>query len=603
MKLKPNIRNKILLSFTAFAFLLLAVSVNFFYFQSKKNIFRRAEKSNRKIVKQLKEQFNRSIDNSFIELYGFSQIGVVQNNSSEAEKKIKSNIVNFLSVLPNKYSKIILLKPDSEKMSVFSPLRIFTGKITVEEKEEVISVLKKSVIRQISDSINAEKQIIKNIDKSGREILLVLQADKLSGLKLIAYLKIDKIADEALRSLSLNSSQFVFIVDKDKRIVYASDRKMINRRFKEIAPGIETGNSGGCGGFICSSTDYPRIGMKIIIRSDTASEIDELNKITKQAALFSLLIFLFVFAVVFFISGRISKSIESVKTAAENIAGGDFSHKIDVKRGDELGALIDAFNKMAENLKRSYDDLNVTNKELENKIEELTAARIELSEKQRLALVGETVSKISHEIQNKIGGVSIWVQNLELQLEEGNPLLDFVDEIKKSLNSFLEILMNFKKFYRRPPLQLGKIDIPELLKSVVGKYSFDVKRKNISVKTKFSNEGKIISADKNLLEEVFENVILNALFFTPENGEIFVEASFEKGKWKINICNDGPKIDAEPPTKIFEPFFTTKSSGSGLGLAISKNAVEAHGGTITVYNRKEGGVCFEIEIPDEISDG
>ncbi len=591
MKLRLNIRNKILLSFTAFAFLLLAVSVNFFYFQSEKNIFRRAEKSNLKIIEQSKSQFDRSVDNSFVELSGIIQMGSNQNGSENAAERIKNNVANFLTVIPDKYSKIILLDPASEKMLLFTPARLFTGKITVEERKEKISTLRKSVARQIADSLEAKKQIIKNVNKSGGEILLVILADKTSKLKLIAYLKINKMANEALRNLSLNASQSVFIVDKDKRIVFSSDKKTINRRLKEI----DAQNKDD--GAIWSSSEYPRIGMKIIIKSETTAEIDELNKITKQAALFSAVIFILVFSLIFFISGRISKSIENVTGAAEKIAGGDFSHKIDVKRSDELGALIDAFNRMADNLKKSYDELNVANKELEKKIEELTAARIELSEKQRLALVGETVSKISHEIQNKIGGVSIWVQNLEMQIEEGNPLLDFVEEIKKSLDSFLEFLMNFKKFYRRPPLQLSETDVPELLASIENKYSFETEKKKISVVN--NNAGaKTVLADKGLLEEVFENIFLNALFFTPEKGEITVETRFEKSEWKVEICNDGPEIETEPPTKIFEPFFTTKSSGSGLGLAISKNAVEAHGGTITVFNREKGGVCFEIAFPD-----
>ncbi len=599
MKILSNIRNKILLSFTAFAFLLLAVSVNFFYFQSRKNILYHIEKSNKKLSKLFTAHLNKSVDNSFVELSGFIQMGIEPKASGSTSEWIKNNIVNFLTVVPNKYSKIILLNPRSEKMLVFIPQRLFTGKIYVEKKKEEISVLKKSVVRQIADSLEAEKQLIINADKFGGEILLVVLLEKQSKLKLIAYLKIGKIANEALTNLPLNISQLIFVADRSGRIIFSSDKKMINRRLKEIVPDGNKTESGEKNGVVFSTADYPRFGMKIIIKSSAAAEIGELNKITKQAALFSLLIFVFVFAAIFFISGRISKSITKVTQAAEKIAGGDFTHKIDVTRGDELGALIDAFNKMAENLKKSYDELNVTNKELERKIEELTAAKIELSEKQRLALVGETVSKISHEIQNKIGGVSIWVQNLEMQIEEGNPLLDFVDEIKKSLDSFLQILVNFKKFYRRPPLQLSETNIADMLNLITEKYQAEVDEKQIKVEQLFHEEDKIILADRALLEEVFENIYLNAIFFTPENGEIVIETFSENFKQKIKICNDGPAIETEPPSKIFEPFFTTKSSGSGLGLAISKNAVEAHGGSISVYNREGKGVCFEISLPEK----
>ncbi len=114
-------------------------------------------------------------------------------------------------------------------------------------------------------------------------------------------------------------------------------------------------------------------------------------------------------------TNKISKSLNEISKVSTLVGIGNFKNKINIYRNDELGLLIESFNQMVDNLKESYEKLNITNKELESKIAELVKTKNELTKKEKLALIGETISKISHEIQNKISGVSVWVQNLEMQ--------------------------------------------------------------------------------------------------------------------------------------------------------------------------------------------
>ncbi len=592
MKLRLNIRKKILFSFMAFAFLLLLVVVNFFYFQTVNNIKERALSRSVRTASQFKIQMDKNIDDSFVELKGIVYFGLKGTlvSNPDFNRKLHENIVNLFSIFPAKYSKLILIKFNSAQISVFTPLRLFNGKITVEEKSERISFLSPSLIRKISVS-NKKRQIIRDASKSGKELILVSPVRRTNDIKLIAFLHTEKIAGKALRNLSLPDNESVFLYDKDNRIVFSSEKVMINRLIGEVPFGQKKE-------FVSAFKKYPEIDMNIAALTNTSSETGKLLEVIKQVIYFSAAIFVLIFGLIYIISGRISKSLNKITEAAGEIAAGEFSHKIDVEREDELGTLVNSFNKMAENLEIMFNKLNESNKELERKIKELTDTKIELSEKQRLALIGETVSKISHEIQNKMSGISIWVQNLEMQAESGSPLRLYVNEIKTALASFMNLLVNFKKFYRRPQLLLAETDIEELVNNILKKYSQQIEEKEIKVEKLFPENSPAINIDKGMIEETIENILLNAIFFTPQKGKIKFSLIFKNGKIEINICNTGKAITVEPPNKIFQPFFTTKSSGSGLGLAICKNAVEAHGGKILVHNKENEGVCFTIIFPE-----
>ncbi len=594
MSIHLNIREKILLSFMAFAFLLLLAVVIFFYFQTENNIKERAENNSVRTASQFKIQMDKNIDDAFVELNGIVNFGLsgAPFSNRNFNKKLHENIKNLLSIFPAKYSKLILIKLSSDQVSVFTPLRLFNGKITVEEKSEKITSLSQSLVNKISVS-NKRRQIIRDAAKSGKELILVSQVKRTNDVILIAFLRTEKIAGKALRNLSLSDNESVFLFDRDQRIIFSSKKVMINRLFGEVP--LEQKDD-----VISALKKYHEIDMNIAALTDTSAETGKLLEVIKQVIYFSAAIFVLLFGLIYIVSGRTSKSLNKITEAASEIAAGDFLQKIDVEREDELGTLVNSFNKMAENLKIMFNKLNESNKELERKIKELTDAKIELSEKQRLALIGETVSKISHEIQNKMSGISIWVQNLEMQTEDGSPLRLYVNEIKTALSSFMNLLVNFKKFYRRPQLQFAETDIEKLVNKVLKKYSQQIEEKEIIVKKLFPETSSAISIDKEMIEETIENILLNAIFFTPQKGMITAELIFKNSEIELKICNTGKTITIEPPNKIFQPFFTTKTSGSGLGLAICKNAVEAHEGKIFAKNIENEGVCFTIILPSTI---
>ncbi len=336
---------------------------------------------------------------------------------------------------------------------------------------------------------------------------------------------------------------------------------------------------------------------KIILSQDISEAYNSFINLLNKLLLYSIFIFFMILLVTFLYVKKISKSLNEITDITQKVSKRNFENKIKLQRKDELGLLINSFNQMIDELKISYSKLNIANKELKEKLEELSKTKIELSKKQKLAFMGETISKITHEIQNKISGVSVWVQNLEFQSAQDENISLYVNEIKKSLKSFMEMLQNFKKFYRKPYLEISEVDFVQIVEKVLIKYKAVIKEKNIILNKRFTKPEVMIFADANLMEEVIENLFVNAVYFSPDNSTIEIYLVVEKSKLYFSMCDEGPGISEENCDNIFHPFFTTKSSGSGLGLAIVKNIIDAHGGLIELEKSKIKGACFKITLP------
>jgi signal transduction histidine kinase len=337
-----------------------------------------------------------------------------------------------------------------------------------------------------------------------------------------------------------------------------------------------------------------RLDVVLTARKDESPDLGELRLNLAQIASFTATLTLLSFAGVWALTGRMAASLRHIAEVADSVAAGDFSRRIDLRRGDELGALIDSFNGMTSRLEASYRELSALNRQLLAKVEELKRTRRRLSEKQRLAAVGEALSKISHEIQNKIGGAGVWVQNLErFGAKDENTRL-CIAELKAALNSFLEMLVHFKRFYRAPQLERRRVPAGDLVSGSLIRVAAELEVKLLCVKREIS-EDMPLDVDPGQMTDVIVNILLNAAYFSPDRGTVHIAMRQVGSNVVLSFRDHGPGLP--PKGKIFQPFFTTRESGSGLGLAIVRNVVHAHGGSVRAYNHAEGGACFEIRLP------
>jgi len=144
------------------------------------------------------------------------------------------------------------------------------------------------------------------------------------------------------------------------------------------------------------------------------------------------------------------------------------------------------------------------------------------------------------------------------------------------------------------------IDLQRLATETRDLIDHDLKRAGVELELVSANAVPLIAADPVELQQVFVNLVNNAIDAMrgqPGVRLITIEFVRKESAVQVRVADTGPGIAEEYIEKLFEPFFTTKSTGIGMGLQICRSAVEAMGGELTVTNREEGGACFAFDLP------
>jgi signal transduction histidine kinase len=285
---------------------------------------------------------------------------------------------------------------------------------------------------------------------------------------------------------------------------------------------------------------------------------------------------------------NITEPVAELLNATRKIKSGKLQFRITEELKDEFGELASSFNEMAVSLQEQYNKLQET---------------------ERLAVVGELAAGMAHEIKNPMAGIKVSMevlsQELPLEPEDKEIFLRVINEIDR-INSLLKSLLS----YARPPKpESVAFDVHQVLDATIrsARYSLQTPRdesegqkKEIEFVRDFRPDLPKIVADPGQMQQVFLNLILNAVDSINDKGRITIRTDAPSDRIvQIAITDNGRGIDNESLEKIFKPFFTTKSQGTGLGLAICKRLIEQHnGGTITVANNPDGaGVTFTITLP------
>jgi len=135
-----------------------------------------------------------------------------------------------------------------------------------------------------------------------------------------------------------------------------------------------------------------------------------------------------------------------------------------------------------------------------------------------------------------------------------------------------------------------------VLHDILALLAHDLNKRGIEIVTAFQAPSDRVFADRQQLEQVILNTLMNAAEAMPKGGEIMVKTGFREGFFEMNIQDDGPGVPLEVLSRVFDPFVTTKESGTGLGLSIAYGIVADHGGTIDIVNG-DPGARVQIRLP------
>jgi len=256
-------------------------------------------------------------------------------------------------------------------------------------------------------------------------------------------------------------------------------------------------------------------------------------------------------------------------------------------------------------LGRRYEAaIELNNRNLEERVEERTAelkqAKNALLLNEKLALLGQLVAGIAHEINNPLSSIRLHAERLEEDAATAEDR-DAARTITRSVERCSLLVRNLLSFARNAPPQIAPVDINDVVDTALAFCGHELKRAGVSMEKRLALESPRIPADAIQLEQVVLNLVTNAAqALSGRHGERRVRVTSELlySTVVIRVEDSGPGLDGTIVETLFEPFHTTKESGTGLGLSLCRRFVERHGGTITHSKSDDlGGAAFLVQLP------
>ncbi|MEN0050375.1 MAG: HAMP domain-containing sensor histidine kinase, partial [Bacteroidota bacterium] len=280
-----------------------------------------------------------------------------------------------------------------------------------------------------------------------------------------------------------------------------------------------------------------------------------------------------------YLTKNLRQIIETVKRFKE----GDYAARIPEHAKGDLTVLADTYNEMADQIVANIDQ-----------IKSIDQFRQEL------------IANVSHDLRTPLAIMQGYVETLimkkdNIATEDREKYLNIVLNSSERLSKLVSQLFEYSK------LEANQIEpekepffIGELAQDVYSKYQILAKNKNIQLHLDASQELPLVFADVGLVERVLQNLMDNALKFTPENGEVTIQLAANKEAVEVKVSDSGPGISKEKQSYIFERYRRSEvesNKGAGLGLAIVKKILEIHNSTIQVISKPNEGSTFWFQLP------
>ena len=225
--------------------------------------------------------------------------------------------------------------------------------------------------------------------------------------------------------------------------------------------------------------------------------------------------------------------------------------------------------------------------------------KVKKTNKTQIQFIKETAHEIRNPIQSILGIAEIMLSNKNLDVGHIDDLIKIIIRNAKKIKILTENILEAARIESNIlSLELEEFDLVELVKDLLKDLKNLIQNKNINIILKCKEDSILIVADKLRLNQVFLNIINNAIKVAQQEGEIIVFLERQDDNTVlVRITDDGPGIPLNIKDKIFSKFVTGTKSGTGLGLYICKNIIEKHGGKIWADNNKNKGANFNFTIP------
>ncbi len=252
--------------------------------------------------------------------------------------------------------------------------------------------------------------------------------------------------------------------------------------------------------------------------------------------------------------------------------------------------------------------IDVTEQELlEQEKERLRQLETELAHTNRVSMLGEMAASLAHEIKQPIAAAITSANSCIEWLAHEPPNLDraraAAARIDKYGNRAAEIIDRIRSFYKKSPPQRELVDVNGVIDEMLSLLGSEATRSSVMLRTELPAELPKIMADRVQLQQVFMNLMLNAIEAMKDSGgELMVKSQMQDSQVLFSVSDTGVGLPMEKMDQIFSAFFTTKPQGSGMGLAISRSIVESHGGRLWATANDGRGATFHFTLPTEAAE-
>lgn len=308
------------------------------------------------------------------------------------------------------------------------------------------------------------------------------------------------------------------------------------------------------------------------------------------------IIFLISFILGYMYFGRMTKVIQSLKLAVENVKQGKYKEIPQIRQRDELGDLRQGIYYMSSQIEQSMEAMNLEQQKLTLAVEKLKA----LEQQQR-----QFIGNVTHEFKTPLTVIKAYIDLMEMYPEDEKLVLDAKENIGKETARLYDMvektlqLATLEKYEFELDMQTLQLD--ELLMEICSRMEGKIQKQGLQLYKDI--KAVKVYGDRESLFQIFVNLIDNAIKYNNPKGKIHIRSYIKDDEANIEIEDTGIGIPMELKNKVFEPFYTVdknrsrQSGGTGLGLALVKQLVEKQKGSISIVDKAEQGTTFLIKFP------
>jgi signal transduction histidine kinase len=253
--------------------------------------------------------------------------------------------------------------------------------------------------------------------------------------------------------------------------------------------------------------------------------------------------------------------------------------------------------------RKTTAELKAAYKKLNEYTQQLKDSQEQLIQSEKLSSLGQLAASIAHEVNNPLSGVLTYTQLLTKRINSDKfskeSALDYLSKMESELTRSTGLIRNLLDFARQSAPALAETDLNDIVNRVLELAAYSAKLAKVEVVKELAPSLPKLTADPNQLQQVFTNLVVNAIQAMPEGGLLTLRTSLKKGQLKLDVQDTGYGISPENMRKLFTPFFSTKKEvkGVGLGLAISYGIIQRHRGKIEVQSTEGKGTTFTVYLP------